>query len=66
MTHLKITGMTCGHCALSVTEALQSVPGVVKAEVDLKRGEAQVEGQADLGALVAAVQEEGYGAELLP
>ncbi|HJW08765.1 MAG TPA: cation transporter [Holophagaceae bacterium] len=65
MTTLKITGMTCGHCARSVTEALQAVPGVVKAEVSLPKGEARVEGAAELGALIAAVKEEGYGAEPL-
>ena len=65
MATLKITGMTCGHCVRAVTEALQSVAGVTKAEVDLARGEARVEGPAELQALVAAVREEGYGAEPL-
>lgn len=62
MTQLKITGMTCGHCQQAVTEALESVDGVGAVRVDLERGSAEVEGNADVTALVAAVEEEGYQA----
>jgi copper chaperone len=62
MTQLKITGMTCGHCRQAVTEALESVDGVETVRVDLERGSAEVEGNADLKALVTAVEEEGYQA----
>lgn len=63
---LKITGMTCGHCVRAVTGALKGVPGVEAAEVDLKTGSATVQGAPDPAALVAAVAEEGYKAEVLP
>jgi len=60
---LKITGMTCDHCVRSVTNALQDVPGVVAATVNLGAGLAVVEGDhLDPAALIAAVQEEGYEA----
>lgn len=62
MTQLEITGMTCDHCQRAVTSALESVEGVQSASVDLDKGMAQVEGSADLEALVAAVEEEGYQA----
>ncbi|GGJ70749.1 CopZ family metallochaperone [Deinococcus aquiradiocola] len=62
-TELKITGMTCGHCQSAVTKALRAVPGVQNAQVDLSTGQAIVEGDADLQALVAAVTEEGYTAQ---
>jgi copper chaperone len=62
MTELKITGMTCGHCQQSVKGALESVEGVQTADVDLATGTAQVEGNADVNTLVAAVEEEGYQA----
>ena len=64
--NLKITGMTCGHCVRSVAGALKSVKGVTAAEVDLKGGAATVEGSPDPAALVAAVAEEGYKAEVQP
>ncbi|AOV17766.1 heavy metal-binding protein [Acidihalobacter aeolianus] len=62
---LKITGMTCNHCVRAATQALESVPGVTKAEVTLEPGEALVHGEAPLDALIATVAEEGYTAEKL-
>jgi len=61
MTRLKIEGMSCGHCVDAVRKALAAVPGVRQVtEVSLERGEAEVEGEVDLSALIAAVQEQGY------
>jgi copper chaperone CopZ len=62
MTELKIDGMTCGHCSAAVQKALEKVPGVRAATVDLGAGRAHVEGDADVAVLVAAVQDEGYQA----
>ena len=64
--NLTITGMTCDHCARSVTQALQAVPGVASATVDLKAGTAVVQGAPDLQALISAVEDEGYGAAVKP
>ena len=67
MITLKIEGMTCNHCVGHVKEALAGVPGVQgPVEVSLALGEAKVQGSADPQALVAAVVEEGYTAELVP
>jgi len=35
---LTIEGMSCEHCAAAVKEALESIPGVIEAEVDLDNG----------------------------
>ena len=60
---LKITGMSCGACVSHVTKALESVAGVRTTSVDLASQTARVEGEnLDAAALVAAVEEEGYGA----
>ncbi len=64
MTQLDISGMTCQHCERAVTAALESVTGVERARVDLARGSAEVEGNAESTALIAAVEEEGYQATL--
>lgn len=66
-TQLKIDGMTCGHCVAGVTKALQQVPGVQLASVSLADGSASVthDETASAEALVSAVQEEGYEAQLL-
>lgn len=65
-TTLKVTGMTCGMCVGHVTKALQSVPGVQLAAVDLTSGTAVVkhDESAEAEAMVQAVTEEGYGAQL--
>jgi len=64
MTNLKVEGMTCHHCVKAVTKALESVDGVRSAKVDLEAGRAVVDGVADVQAMIAAVQEEGYQASL--
>jgi len=61
-TDLKIEGMSCSHCVAAVKGALEKVPGVQEAQVDLASGTAKVSGTADAAALVAAVQAEGYRA----
>src|SRR5882724_3732588 len=67
-TELTIDGMTCGNCARHVTEALQAVPGVRNAAVDLEGKSASVKwapgaDQNDT-ALVHAVEKAGYEARV--
>lgn len=58
---MTIEGMSCGHCVMHVRSALEDVPGVKKAEVDLLKKSAMVEGDAlDEQALRAAVVDAGY------
>ena len=59
---LVITGMTCDHCVMRVTKALQSVTGVEGVKVTLDPGEATVEGDVDADLLTAAVEQAGYSA----
>lgn len=63
-TRLRVEGMSCGHCVHAVTAALEAVPGVRTARVELDTGRAEVEHEgAETEALVAAVMDEGYSAE---
>jgi copper chaperone len=67
MVKLKVKGMTCGHCEMAVTKALAAVPGVTRVvAVSREREEAAVEGQPEARALVAAVRDAGYQAEIVP
>ena len=59
---LRIDGITCAHCVRSVTSALNGVPGVLSATVDLASGTAEVDGQASLQSLIDSVTAEGYSA----
>jgi copper chaperone CopZ len=64
---LRVTGMTCGHCQMTVEKALKGVSGVYSAVVDLQDGEAEVDFDDDAATtmqLVAAVEKAGYGAKL--
>jgi copper chaperone len=61
-TALRIDGMSCDHCVRAVRQALEAVPGVTRAEVEV--GAARVEGEAAPEALLAAVDAEGYAAHL--
>lgn len=63
-TELKVTGMSCGHCVRAVEKALGALPGVEAVQVSLEEGKATVQGNADTQAMIAAVKEEGYGAEV--
>lgn len=63
-TELTITGMSCGHCVKAVEGALKGIPGVQDVQVDLEGGKATVQGEADAQAMIAAVVEEGYSAQL--
>jgi copper chaperone len=58
---LKIEGMSCGHCVMHVQSALEGVPGVKSAKVDLLERTAMVEGEnLNDQTLRAAVSEAGY------
>ena len=56
--------MTCGHCKTAVENALKSVAGVKDVNVQLEPGKANVTGQMDVTALIAAVTEQGYQARV--
>ena len=59
---LKIEGMTCDHCVMHVTNALEAIDGVEKAKVSLKKNEALVKFSvpADMDKMAVAVAEAGY------
>jgi P-type Cu+ transporter len=65
-TLLSIEGMTCASCVARVEKALQKVPGVSAATVNLATEKASVHGGAALDALVAAVRAAGYEAAAVP
>jgi copper chaperone len=62
--NLKVTGMTCNHCVMHTTKALEGVNGVENVSVSLEEGSATVTGNADTEQLIAAVKEAGYEAEI--
>ena len=59
---LKIEGMTCGHCEMSVTKELQKLAGAHDIKVSSQTGSATlvVDDSVDNAAVEAAVTEAGY------
>ena len=57
---MKIEGMMCAHCSGRVEKALNDLPGVVSATVDLEAGAATVRGDVSDEALTKAVADAGY------
>lgn len=62
---LLLSGMSCASCVTRVQNALQSVPGVTQARVNLAERTALVMGSASPQDLVQAVEKAGYGAEAI-
>lgn len=66
---LRIDGMTCEVCAVSIEQALANIPGVHTAAVDFEQGQAQVTVDAtappSAQTLIHAVENVGYQARLI-
>jgi copper chaperone len=61
-TQVTVTGMTCQHCALSVTEEVGEIDGVSAVDVQLDTGAVTVRSERALGRheIAAAVIEAGF------
>ena len=60
---ISIEGMTCGHCAMTVTNELATLEGVSNVQVDHAAGQATVESEGvSEDQLSAAIEEAGYQA----
>lgn len=55
-----VTGMTCGHCELSVREEVEELEGVSSATADRTTGKLTVIGDVDPAAVRQAVETAGY------
>ena len=60
---LTVEGMTCGHCRKAVEEAVEALPGVADAIVDLEKKTLDVSYEKDqvtLEQIHAAIKDAGY------
>lgn len=62
MKQFDVTGMSCAACSARVEKAVREVPGVTECTVSLLTNSLSVNGSADEGAIIAAVERAGYGA----
>ncbi|MGJ7545182.1 heavy-metal-associated domain-containing protein [Variovorax sp. LT1R16] len=56
----EVTGMTCGHCASTVKNALQAVDPEAQVTIDLPTGHVDVQSEQPRPDLVAAIENAGY------
>lgn len=59
-----VTGMTCGHCELSIREEISEIAGLEVVEISAQSGTLVVSAEEaiDDAAVLAAVAEAGYSA----
>lgn len=64
MEKIKIKGMTCQHCVMAVTKALNNISGLRNVRVDLEKGEATYNNMANVPRQVIrqAIEKAGYQA----
>lgn len=63
---LNVEGMSCNHCKMAVERAVQTLPGVTDAQVDLAAKKVDVEYDADQvseAQLKSAITDAGYEVE---
>ena len=62
MEKIKIQGMSCQHCVMSVSKALNSIPGLTNVRVNLVTGEATFENPLNVSQdkIRQAVEDAGY------
>lgn len=60
----QVTGMTCGHCEMSIREEVSQIAGVEDIQVSAQTGKLVVSSASDLDddKVLAAVEEAGYSA----
>ncbi|MDH3514664.1 MAG: cation transporter [Gammaproteobacteria bacterium] len=63
-TRFSVKGMKCGGCIAKATEAVSKLPGYQASEFDLKTASAVVKGSVDPQAVVKALNQVGYPAEV--
>ena len=61
-TTLKVKGVSCQHCVMSVTKALSQLEGIKNVQVDLAKGEVQFDNTKEVASnrIEKAIQDAGY------
>ena len=61
-TTLKVKGMSCQHCVMSVTKALGQLEGIKNVQVDLAKGEVRFDNSKEVPSnrIENAIKDAGY------
>jgi len=65
-TTLKVKGMSCQHCVMSVTKALSQLEGIKNVQVDIAKGEVRFDNTKEVASnrIEKTISEAGY--EVIP
>jgi len=63
MMNFIVKDMTCGHCAGTITKAVQAADPQAMVTIDLASHRVQVESRLDTATVTAAIQQAGYTPE---
>jgi copper ion binding protein len=61
-TTLKVKGMSCQHCVMSVSKALGQLDGIKNVQVDLAKGEVRFDNTKEIASnrIAKAIEDAGY------
>ena len=59
---IKVKGMSCQHCVMSVTKALNQLEGIKNVQVDLAKGEVRFDNSKEITStrIEKAIKDAGY------
>ena len=64
MIQFQVGGMTCGHCAATITKAVKAVDANAQVQIDLAVHQVSVESLHSVAEISAAIIEAGYTPQL--
>lgn len=64
-TVLAVSGMSCGHCVRSITQAIHTLAPEAMVQVDLVSGQVEVQSQLTVRELIGVIEEAGFEAKSL-
>jgi copper chaperone len=61
-TILKVKGMSCQHCVMSITKVLNQLEGIQNVQIDLQKGEVRFDNTKALASnrIEKAIEDAGY------
>lgn len=63
MPTITVEGMSCEHCEQTVEDAVRDLSGVNSVTADETNQTVDIDGEADLDAVVQAIEDAGYTAQ---
>jgi copper ion binding protein len=62
MPTISVEGMSCEHCEQTVEDAVREIPGVTRVTADEAAQQVDIDGDADIDAVLQAIEDAGYTA----